>query len=338
MRTSLVELARSFSSRFFWGYPAGLLPFALQRFMQGRRLVVQFGRSRSAVIELTVLLWAFRWRQAATDEWHEWVPIWYHLAAPGSGPDGPARLVPTCAKCVGELQLRRHVLFSAGASFVSNSLASRDAEKALWIARGDLPTDLAFLSRSGHLDNHAWWRSGPHRYGTGGHRHAVEVAAFLRIEPASDITQQALHSTVRCLDRALLPILDVFRGKDPGGQRTSVFADLPVPAPASHGPNMMTGSNAFGPIGEVLDRVIRLTQRHTGEDELNSIRCPPLYIARCAEPGGDHHRGFTRFYSSAILEQWLSDRCDELLANQVRAIEALLQHADDLRNAKIRGV
>src|SRR5262249_24502860 len=144
MKVPLTELARSYFSRTVSAYPEPILPFALQRFMQGRRLALNLSKPQRTEFRCRVALWAFR----IADSPHAgaWIPIWYRLPLPS---DDPVDLCPTC---FGAFALGRDDLFGSASTFLNNletALPRPDQASALEELAEPLPSELDFLTDPG---------------------------------------------------------------------------------------------------------------------------------------------------------------------------------------------
>lgn len=102
--TSIQELARRFLVEEVTGVSPGLAPFALQRFMQGRRLIVSSDSRSASKLEVSVQKWAFAWLDSHSRNGFgpdSLIPGLFTL--PTSAQASSAVPIPFCHGCWGSL-------------------------------------------------------------------------------------------------------------------------------------------------------------------------------------------------------------------------------------------
>lgn len=296
MRVPLTELARSYYSRYYSAYPEELLPFALQRFMQGRRILVRCADAPTSEINLRVVMWAFAWATpSARFTQMVWIPLWYHLPL-SDNLDKHAPELPLCPLCFirqGEekFRLAAHTLFPEAQNFINELVTqagiTRRTKSFLSCTPlcAKLPEKLRFLSSQ--QDNLRYWIGSTKRVSFGTHDHVFKIFALLEVIDCSQILSKGNNS--RTLANHILRSVDlcqaVLSGDDVSGK---TYDDVSVEL---RPPRRITASDTGSAEGEVvgapkaasemIDRLIEVIHRSAKQSDFNPLEV--LFIVRCGE-------------------------------------------------------
>jgi predicted metal-dependent hydrolase len=297
MKVLLTELARSYFSRTVSAYPDAILPFALQRFMQGRRLALNLSRPHRAEFRCRVALWAFRISDSPRAG--AWIPIWYRLPLPSDD------VVDLCSECFGQFSLGRHDLFGSASAFleaVETALPLKEQTSALAELGQRLPPELDFLTEPG--TQMFVWRHNSKRIVLGDHIHEYRYCALLQDTGTAGLNQGTPLSALlgkdelkQRLERLLSETVDgvetILAGSE-GRASSQGETAVEIPLPPRHTSTAVRRS-ASGGAEELTDGFIRAC-RQWGKERGDPEPLDVLFITRCGEPeGAENQSAYARF-------------------------------------------
>lgn len=340
MRVSLIEVARSWHLHHSPGIPLGLLPFALQRFMQGRSLIIE-AESGGAwrEVKTRILLWAF-----ALDSPERAVPIWFSLLKPEQEEqcreESGFADIQVCSGCLkGGVRLHAHRFFAPARDFVAGRWsAMTDLEMPVlqslsFVATKEEEWNGTLLSVPAN-ERWCWLASISFQPQHGTQAHKLFLTALLSFPPLSDHDQAKFSQSVAStLHKTVEACSSIFSGQEPNGrERPAVWVDIPIAGRRNN--RLPRAGEKYAPtepdkpgeaaVSRLLDRCRALSPNQ----KIDSLSV--LVIRRCGEPRGKEG-AHARFVFAGNQKKALKSIAG-ILERERGLAQAVLTHALSLSN------